>query len=1086
MNIQYESHRIYSPTESIYEQSIEEPAMSPHITDDADSRAATLSLGLFDGEQSRQKPLEELNFDGILANETSSTRLGLQDTMDYAHKQEASQPQNKIPDFQRIKIKGVNVPFLYEPYDLQREFMSTMIEAMQNGDNALLESPTGTGKTLSLLCAALAFQNSMDGDLRVVYATRTHAQVANVIAELKKIETAFPLLRVSVLAAKNHYCVNPMVSSERDDPELQSKCKREMASSSCKWFNCTKQDRHNPRYYKLRETYTNLPADWAPRTNKKMTIPEKTAENFSFLLHKVQDIEDLRKEGLRRDFCPHIVQRSIQMKSNLIIAPYNYLLDPCLAASSGIELEDSVVIFDEAHNVPSNAENGFSFDIFLKDFPEMLEDLDAIRDLILKQDLAEKRGKVRRFNIETSLNTLKELAVKIKSIQVNFERILAEMKEKLKNPEPSKESRVEDIQPASELTHPLALTQSNNASHDGDQPHTPSKQTSDARIVSSTKSSLSKSETSKTSELDTDVLLDEEKERCVEETYPGKEAFKIFELTAKPGSKFASNEHIQKHLHQLMCAHYNSMDIVYRLSDYVAAQQEQLEEQLSGIANLLEAINFMQMVDSASEDSLLVPKIKRKIRLMRECLQKLLILNLNDVTGKGLKESGSHMLYIDCFKTHVEYVCSDPDNLKISLWCFHAAPYFKVLSEMGFIKKDPDLDKLVRKPPRSFIFASGTLSPSGLYQSEIGLEFKQKLSNQHIINPAKQLFSCIVGETNKKTSLKLAYRDQKDDVMLQELGRSLVNFISVIPDGIVMFFSSNGLLDKCKNLWSTRSSEAKSTMDSISQHKTVFFESKAAFEMEELIKNFEKEIYRPRETGKPCGAILFAVFRGKASEGMNFSDRMARAVFLLGMPFLPCLEPRIRLKQQYLDGRKLEPLPSVNTIDSKLWYRLEAMVAVNQALGRVIRHRDDYGAVLFFDFRYKERRYSQALPKWVREVVNINEPYRQSIAKLCDFFRKRSSPEKHPSFGSDKDFPQSQDLGQMRFHKSHSPCKELSHRSPVSLTQAMPSSRLLLPKDTLFQELSQTLSSTAIKDASRDRREKLSKSVVKRDDHTNG
>jgi regulator of telomere elongation helicase 1 len=84
------------------------------------------------------------------------------------------------------------------------------------------------------------------------------------------------------------------------------------------------------------------------------------------------------------------------------------------------------------------------------------------------------------------------------------------------------------------------------------------------------------------------------------------------------------------------------------------------------------------------------------------------------------------------------------------------------------------------------------------------------------------------------------------------------------------------------------------------------------------------------------------------SEGIDFADCHARAVIIVGIPYPPLMDPRVILKKRFLTDQAID---GKSTLTADEWYRIEAIRAVNQALGRIIRHKDDFGMVVLADSR---------------------------------------------------------------------------------------------------------------------------------------
>jgi len=91
------------------------------------------------------------------------------------------------------------------------------------------------------------------------------------------------------------------------------------------------------------------------------------------------DIEELHQRGLQEHTCPFYFSRESLTNADLVLAPYNYVLDRQLRRSINLNFKDSIVIFDEAHNLESCASEAASFTWETRDEITLMRELEVLK-----------------------------------------------------------------------------------------------------------------------------------------------------------------------------------------------------------------------------------------------------------------------------------------------------------------------------------------------------------------------------------------------------------------------------------------------------------------------------------------------------------------------------------------------------------------------------------------------------------------------------------------------------------------------------------------------------------------------------------
>ena len=175
---------------------------------------------------------------------------------------------------------------------------------------------------------------------------------------------------------------------------------------------------------------------------------------------------------------------------------------------------------------------------------------------------------------------------------------------------------------------------------------------------------------------------------------------------------------------------------------------------------------------------------------------------------------------------------------------------------------------------QSVVITSGTLSPLDMYPRI--LDFHPVIMSSFTMTLARQcILPMIVARGNDQVALTSKFEARDDTAVIRNYGNLLLETVSIVPDGVVCFFTSYLYMETVVATWYDQG-----VIDDVQKHKLLFIETQDAAETSLALLNYIKAC----ENGR--GAVLLAVARGKVSEGVDFDHHLGRAVLMFGIPYV--------------------------------------------------------------------------------------------------------------------------------------------------------------------------------------------------------
>ncbi|CEJ04137.1 Putative DNA repair helicase rad15 [Rhizopus microsporus] len=214
-----------------------------------------------------------------------------------------------------FNIDDLIVHFPYDKiYPEQYQYMCDLKRSLDAEGHCVLEMPSGTGKTVSLLSLIVAYQMQYpEKHRKLVYCSRTVPEIDKALGELKRLmkyrrnqglqEDFFGI----GLTSRKNLCLNPIVSKERKGKSVDSKCRNLTAS----WVRSKVIKKKNAE----EQQQTDDPMD----VDQPVPLCDfyeqlEAANSPNPIPNGIYTLEDLKDYGRQMTYCPYYLVRRAHLK----------------------------------------------------------------------------------------------------------------------------------------------------------------------------------------------------------------------------------------------------------------------------------------------------------------------------------------------------------------------------------------------------------------------------------------------------------------------------------------------------------------------------------------------------------------------------------------------------------------------------------------------------------------------------------------------------------------------------------------------------------------------------------------------------